>query len=142
MQKQICIPKIRFFKFTSDWVKHYSILRFKGLLVWFSHLMWLSHSSRTTSYDSLSEWLVTDQSFSPGTLVSSTNKHWYQGRILKLEKIRFFGVKSGFFTRNTPKIFAPPYAIGKNMTFWCKIVIFHTKYPKHFRASLYSAQFF
>ena len=27
---------------------------------------------------------------------------------LKLEKIWFFGVKSWFFTRNTPKIFAPP----------------------------------
>jgi hypothetical protein len=29
---------------------------------------------------------------------------------LKLKKIRFFGVKSWFFTRNTPKIFAPPFA--------------------------------
>jgi hypothetical protein len=29
---------------------------------------------------------------------------------LKLEKIRFFGVKSWFFTRNTPKMFAPPSA--------------------------------
>jgi hypothetical protein len=44
---------------------------------WDSHLMWLCHSSRTTCYDSLSEWLVTDQSFFPGTLVSSTNKPWY-----------------------------------------------------------------
>ena len=26
--------------------------------------------------------------------------------------------------------------IGKNMIFWRKIVIFHTKYPKNFRASL------
>ena len=26
--------------------------------------------------------------------------------------------------------------IGKNMIFWRKIVIFHTKYPKIFRASL------
>ena len=32
--------------------------------------------------------------------------------------------------------------IGKNMIFWRKIVIFHTKYLKHFRASLRSAQFF
>ena len=32
---------------------------------------------------------------------------------LKLEKIRFFGVKSWFFTRNTPQIFAPPSAVGK-----------------------------
>ena len=77
----------------------------------------------------------------------------FQGRIqggghtrrappLKLEKIWFFGVKSWFFTRNTPKIFAPPSAIGNNMIFWRKIVIFHTKYPKNFRASLRSAQFF
>jgi hypothetical protein len=29
---------------------------------------------------------------------------------LKLEKIRFFGVKSWFFTRNIPKCFAPPFA--------------------------------
>ena len=29
---------------------------------------------------------------------------------LKLEKIWFFGVKSWFFTRNTPKFFAPPSA--------------------------------
>jgi hypothetical protein len=36
---------------------------------------------------------------------------------------------------------APP-KIGKNMIFWRKIVIFHTKYPKKFRASLRSAQFF
>jgi hypothetical protein len=35
-----------------------------------------------------------------------------------------------------------PPKIGKNMIFWRKIVIFHTKYPKHFRASLHSAQFF
>jgi hypothetical protein len=31
---------------------------------------------------------------------------------------------------------------GKNMIFWRKIVIFHTKYPKNFRASPLSAQFF
>ena len=31
--------------------------------------------------------------------------------------------------------------IEKNMIFWRKIVIFHTKYPKHFRASLHSALF-
>jgi hypothetical protein len=30
---------------------------------------------------------------------------------------------------------------AKNMIFWRKIVIFHTKYPKNFRASLHSAQF-
>jgi hypothetical protein len=35
-----------------------------------------------------------------------------------------------------------PPKIGKNMIFWRKIVIFHTKYPKYVRASLRSAQFF
>ena len=35
-----------------------------------------------------------------------------------------------------------PLKIEKNMIFWSKIVIFHTKYPKNFRASLRSAQFF
>jgi hypothetical protein len=36
----------------------------------------------------------------------------------------------------------PPPKIGKNMIFWRKIVVFHTKYPNNFRASLRSAQFF
>jgi hypothetical protein len=53
------------------------------------------------------------------------------------KKIRFFGVKLWFITRNTPKIFAPPSTIGKNMIFWRKIVIFHMKYPKYFRTSLH-----
>jgi hypothetical protein len=35
-----------------------------------------------------------------------------------------------------------PPKIGENMIFWRKIVIFHTKYPKYFRTSLRSAQFF
>jgi hypothetical protein len=34
---------------------------------------------------------------------------------------------------------APPPKFGKNMVFWCKIVIFHTNYPKNVRASLRSA---
>jgi hypothetical protein len=34
----------------------------------------------------------------------------------------------------------PPPKIGKNMIFWRKIVIFHTKYPNKFRASLRSVQ--
>jgi hypothetical protein len=33
------------------------------------------------------------------------------------------------------RVRAPP-KIGKHMIFWRKIVIFHTKYPKYFRASL------
>ena len=65
-----------------------------------------------------------------------------RGAPLKLEKIWFFCVKSWFFTRNTPTIFAPPSAIGKNKIFWCKIVVFHTKYPNNFRAPLRSGQFF
>jgi hypothetical protein len=36
----------------------------------------------------------------------------------------------------------PPLKLEKNMIFWRKIVIFHTKYPKNFRATLRSAQFF
>jgi hypothetical protein len=61
---------------------------------------------------------------------------------LRREARKFWGIsceksrKSWFFTRNTPKIFAPPSAIGKNMIFWRKIVIFHTKYPKNVRAFL------
>jgi hypothetical protein len=35
----------------------------------------------------------------------------------------------------------PPLKLEKNMIFWGKIVIIHTKYPKNFRASLRSAQF-
>ena len=35
-----------------------------------------------------------------------------------------------------------PLKLEKNMIFWRKIVIFHTKYPNNFRASLRSAQFF
>ena len=35
-----------------------------------------------------------------------------------------------------------PLKLEKNMVFWRKIVIFHTKYPKQFRASLRSAIFF
>ena len=37
---------------------------------------------------------------------------------------------------------APPPKIGKDMIFLRKMVIFHAKYPQHFRASLRSAQFF
>jgi hypothetical protein len=31
---------------------------------------------------------------------------------------------------------APPLKLEKNMIFWRKIVIFHTKYSKNFRASI------
>ena len=36
----------------------------------------------------------------------------------------------------------PPLKLEKNMIFWRKILIFHTKYTKYFRASLCSVQFF
>jgi hypothetical protein len=53
---------------------------------------------------------------------------WLQGRIP--------GGRGAHPTRASLKI-------GKKSDFFCrKIVIFHTKYPKHFRASLRSAQFF
>jgi hypothetical protein len=35
-----------------------------------------------------------------------------------------------------------PPEIGKNMIFWRKIVIFHTKYPNNFRASLRNWQIY
>jgi hypothetical protein len=61
---------------------------------------------------------------------------------LKLEKNMIFWRKIVIFHTKNPKIFAPPSAIGKNMIFLRKIVIFHTKYPKKIRASIRSAQFF
>ena len=40
----------------------------------------------------------------------------------------------------TPSVHPPK--IGKNMIFWCKIMLFHMKYPNKFRTSLRSPQFF
>jgi hypothetical protein len=60
----------------------------------------------------------------------------------KIGKNMIFWRKMVIFHTKYPKNFAPPSAIGKNMIFWRKIVIFHTKYPKNFRASLRSAHFF
>ena len=40
--------------------------------------------------------------------------------VSRLEKIWFFGVKSWFFTRNTPKMFPPPSTIGKIWFFGVK----------------------
>ena len=47
--------------------------------------------------------------------ITVAGQGWIQGAHpsrapLELEKIWFFGVKSWFFTRNTPKLFAPPSA--------------------------------
>jgi hypothetical protein len=41
-----------------------------------------------------------------------------------------------------PRVGGAHHKIGKNMILWGKIVIFLTKYPNNFRASLRSAQFF
>jgi hypothetical protein len=49
----------------------------------------------------------------------SGDRHWLQGRIQR----------GAHLARAPPKI-------GKNILFWRKIVIFHTKYPKNFRTSL------
>jgi hypothetical protein len=48
--------------------------------------------------------------------------------------VKFLGIHAGA----DPGGGAParPPKIGKNMIFWRKIVIFHTKYPNNFRASL------
>jgi hypothetical protein len=54
----------------------------------------------------------------------------------KIGKQIIFWRKIVIFHTKYPKIFAPPSAIGKNMISWRKIVIFHTKYPNNFRASL------
>jgi hypothetical protein len=54
----------------------------------------------------------------------------------KIGKQIIFWRKIVIFHTKYPNIFAPPSAIGKYMISWRKIVIFHTKYPKYFRASL------
>ena len=52
----------------------------------------------------------------------------------------FFGTKSWFFKRNTPKIFAPPSAMGENKIVWRKIVIYQhatsTIYPNISRTQI------
>jgi hypothetical protein len=45
-------------------------------------------------------------------------------------------------SQNTPNIFAPPSAIGKNMIFGRKIVIFHTKPPTIFPPPSVRRKFF
>jgi hypothetical protein len=52
-------------------------------------------------------------------LLNYMHQGWIQGGgppPRKLEKTRFLGVKSWFFTRNTPNIFAPPSA--RRNFFW------------------------
>jgi hypothetical protein len=54
---------------------------------------------------------------------------------------QFSHLVSSYSLQGRIQVRAPP-KIGKNMIFWRKIVIFHTKHPKKFRASLRSAHFF
>jgi hypothetical protein len=49
---------------------------------------------------------------------------------------------AGSMNINTDSGVDPGGALEKDMIFWRKIVIFHTKYPNMFRVSLRSAQFF
>ena len=65
------------------------------------------------------------------------NKEFYFSKINTWQG-RIQGGGGGAHPARSP----PPPKIGKNMIFWRKIVIFHTKYPQNFRASLRSAQFF
>jgi hypothetical protein len=60
----------------------------------------------------------------------------------KIGKNMIFWRKIVIFHTKYPKNFRASSAIGKNMIFWRKIVIFHTKYPKNVPASLRSAQLF
>ena len=47
----------------------------------------------------------------------------------KIGKNMMFWRKIVIFHTKYPKNFAPPSAMGKNMIFWRIIVIFHTKFP-------------
>jgi hypothetical protein len=68
-------------------------------------------------------------------VLASNLKRW------KLWIILFFfpSTKIKIFFSATLRMAHPPRAppkIGKNIIFWRKIVIFHTKYPKNVRASV------
>ena len=69
--------------------------------------------------------------------VSNTWEVWNNTR--QCELLHTSGADPG---GGAPGARPPPPKIGKNMIFWRKIVIFHTKYPNNFRASFRSAQFF
>jgi len=56
------------------------------------------------------------------------------GAPLKLEKNVIFWHKIVIFHTKYPP--GAPLKLEKNVIFWHKIVIFHTKYPNNFRTSL------
>jgi hypothetical protein len=58
------------------------------------------------------------------------------------EKKKVFWCKIVIFHMKYPNNFRASLHNWKNIIFWRKIVIFHTKYPKNFHASLHSVQFF
>jgi hypothetical protein len=61
-------------------------------------------------------------------------KFSYRCDLYYYENLTFSGADSGGGGGGAPG--ARPPKIGKNMIFWRKIVIFHTKYLNNFRASL------
>ena len=93
--------------------------------------MYMNHSlSWLGTYTSIkcgeAKLVLWTQTFSLSELIRSCKQGRIQGAAegpappLKLEKIWFFGVKSWFFTRNTPNMFAHPSAIGKKWFFGVK----------------------
>ena len=67
-------------------------------------------------------------------------KWWNLLKLWSIFRHRWPGADSG--GGEHPVRASPPPKIGKNMNFWRKIVIFHTKYPTNFRAFLCSVQLF
>ena len=65
--------------------------------------------------------------------------NWMFRRLSYSMRVSYTGADPGGGAPGAPP---PPPKIGKNMIFWRKIVIFHTKFPKNFRAYLRSVQFF
>ena len=73
------------------------------------------------------------------TLIYYMNIFWWRLTFLKCDCCK--ECRQGRIQRGRTRR-PPPPKIGKNMIFLRKIVIFHTKYPKNFRASLPSVRFF
>ena len=55
---------------------------------------------------------------------------------------RQYGIRQSGIPHTGTNSGGAPLKFKKNMIIWCKIVIFHTKYPKNVRASLRWAQLF